>query len=252
MNMKQRQQDMVSLINRLGSVSFTTIKETFPQVSEMTLRRDLEYLDRIKQIIRIHGGAKSVDVVIGTDDLYNKRSTRNAEAKRIIAQKAIAFLCDNTSVFIDSGSSATEFAKVFPDGRYLVFTSGISCALELTRLTQPTVYIVGGRVNPSSLSANGSRSLTFLENISFQTAFLGVTGYMQGRGFTCGSEEDGELKRAVIRKSEKVVVLMDSSKIGIASTFTFANLEDVDIVVTDSQISDSMRQEFTKAKIKVC
>lgn len=252
MSMKLRQQAMVELINRKGSVSFSSLKEEFPQVSEMTLRRDLEYLDRMKQIIRIHGGAKSVEVVIGTDDLFFKRSTRNAEVKKLIAQKAAELISENTSIYIDSGSTTTEFAKVFPDGRYLVFTSGISCALELTRLTEAQTYMVGGRINPYSLSVNGSRCLSYLENISFQTAFLGVTGYIHGRGFTCGAEEDCELKRAVIRKSEKVVILMDSQKVGITSTFTFANLEDVDVVVSDPGLSEKTRQEFEKYNILVC
>ncbi|HPJ03643.1 MAG TPA: DeoR/GlpR family DNA-binding transcription regulator [Candidatus Limiplasma sp.] len=251
MNKKTRQRILAEKINTLGSVSFSTIKEAFPNVSDMTLRRDLEYLDQMKQIIRIHGGAKSVDVVIGTDDLYNKRIIRNAEAKMLIARKALQLLNDNTSVFMDSGSSTTEFAKVFPDGRYLVFTSGISCALELSRLAETQVYMVGGKINSFSLSVNGSRSLTFLDNISFQTAFLGVTGYIHGRGFTCGSEEDCELKRAVIRKSEKVIALMDSKKVGISSTFTFANLDDVDVVVSDGELSEEAQREFHEANIEI-
>ncbi len=251
MNKKTRQRILAEKIKTLGSVSFSTIKEAFPNVSDMTLRRDLEYLDQMKQIIRIHGGAKSVDVVIGTDDLYNKRIIRNAEAKMLIARKALQLLNDNTSVFMDSGSSTTEFAKVFPDGRYLVFTSGISCALELSRLAETQVYMVGGKINSFSLSVNGSRSLTFLDNISFQTAFLGVTGYIHGRGFTCGSEEDCELKRAVIRKSEKVIALMDSKKVGISSTFTFANLDDVDVVVSDGELSEEAQREFHEANIEI-
>ncbi len=251
MNMKQRQQAMIEMINQKGAVGFTLLKEAFPDVSEMTLRRDLEYLDRIKQIIRIHGGAKSVDVVIGTDDLFSKRSTRNAEAKKLIAQKAVELVSENTSIYIDSGSTATEFAKIFPDGRYLIFTSGINCAQELARLTDAQVYMVGGRLNPYSLSVNGSRSLTYLENINFQTAFLGVTGYIHGRGFTCGSEEECELKRAVIRKSEKVILLMDAQKVSITSTFTFANLEDVNVIVSDSALGDQARKEFEKYNITV-
>lgn len=252
MKMQERRQSMVSVINQEGSVSFAALKEAFPHVSEMTLRRDLESLDREKQIIRIHGGAKSVEVAIGTDDLFFKRTTRAAGAKRLIAQKAAALVSENTSVFIDSGTTATEFARAFPDGRYLVFTSGLSCAMELARLTQAQVYIVGGRFNPSSLSVCGSRSLSYLENVSFQTAFLGVTGYMSGRGFTCGSEEECELKRAVIRRSEKVILLMDANKVGITSTFTFCDLDDVDTVVSDPALGEVTRGEFERHNIIIC
>jgi len=242
---------MVEMINRDGSVSFTALKEAFPSVSEMTLRRDLEYLDQSRQIIRIHGGAKSVEVTIGTDDLFYKRSIRNADAKKLIAQKARNLVSENTSIYIDSGSTTTEFAKLFPDGRYLIFTSGISCAMELTRLTQAHVYMVGGRLNPSSLSVNGSRSLSYMENINFQTAFMGVTGYISGRGFTCGSEEECELKRAVIRKSDKIVVLMDAQKVDITSTFTYAELDDVDVIVSDGTLGEKTIREFEKAGVVI-
>ncbi|HSK67723.1 MAG TPA: DeoR/GlpR family DNA-binding transcription regulator [Candidatus Limnocylindria bacterium] len=249
--MRERQEAMVGLVNAKGSVSFASLKEAFPHVSEMTLRRDLEFLDREKRIIRIHGGAKSVEVVIGTDDLFLKRTMRNAEAKKLIARKAAELVSENTSVFIDSGTTATEFSRVFPDGRYLLFTSGVSCALELARLTQAQVYILGGRLNHSSLSINGSRSLAFLENVSFQAAFMGVTGYIHGLGFTCGSEEECELKRAVIRKAEKVILLMDAQKVGIANTFTFCGLEDVDAVVSDPALPEATRQEFEKHNIRI-
>ena len=117
MNMEQRREKIVSLINREGSVSFTKLKENFHQVSEMTLRRDLEYLDRSKRIIRTHGGARSVEVLIGTDDLYLKRTTRNADEKKIIAEKAVSLVQENTTIFLDSGSTCTEFARHMPDGR---------------------------------------------------------------------------------------------------------------------------------------
>ena len=129
MNMEQRREKIVSLINREGSVSFTKLKENFHQVSEMTLRRDLEYLDRNKRIIRTHGGARSVEVLIGTDDLYLKRTTRNADEKKIIAEKAVSLVQENTTIFLDSGSTCTEFARHMPDGPYMIFTTSLSGAL---------------------------------------------------------------------------------------------------------------------------
>ena len=242
---------MVELINKEGSVSFTKLKSIFRQVSEMTLRRDLEYLDRSKRIIRIHGGAKSVDVLIGTDDLFLKRSTRNAAEKKQIAEKAVKLMRENTTIFLDSGSTCTEFSRVCPDGPYMIFTNGISCALELARLQRAQVHLIGGKLNPFSLCANGAMTLRDLENINFQAAFLGVTGYIHTRGFTCGAEEECEMKRSVIRRAEKVILLMDTQKVGITSTFTFADLEDVDAVVTDGSLPDKTRKEFERNNIDI-
>lgn len=251
MNMDQRREKIVSLINREGSVSFTKLKENFHQVSEMTLRRDLEYLDRSKRIIRTHGGARSVDVLIGTDDLYLKRTTRNADEKKIIAEKSVRLLQDNTTIFLDSGSTCTEFARQIPDGPYMIFTTSLSCALELARLQNAQVHLIGGRMNAASLSLNGAMTLRDLSGVNFHTAFIGVTGYIHSRGFTCGSPEECELKRMVIERSEKAVMLMDAQKVGVTSTFTFAQAEVADVVVSDGALDEKTLREFERAGVDV-
>lgn len=251
MNMDQRREKMVALINQEGSVGFAQLKQAFRPVSEMTLRRDLEYLDKQKRIIRTHGGARSVEVLVGTDDLYLRRSTRNAAGKRLIAQKATQLLQQNSTIFIDSGSTCTEFARLIPDGPYMIFTSSLSVALELSRLQQAQVHVIGGRLNSASLSVNGAMALSDVENINFQAAFMGVTGYTHEIGFTCAAEEDCALKRAAIAHAEKTVMLMDAQKLDITSTFTFARLEDINVLVCDAPLSDRMARACERRHVEV-
>lgn len=150
MKMEERRKQIVELVNREGNVSFGRLKTEFDPVSEMTLRRDLEALDKAGSIIRVHGGVKSVEVVIGTDDLLLKRSVRNMEAKEIIAQKAVGLLRVNTAIFLDSGSTATMLAQRIPDNHYMIFTSGISCVQEMLRLNEVQIHMVGGKLNRAS------------------------------------------------------------------------------------------------------
>lgn len=112
--MEQRRNQIVELVNRKGSISFAQLKEAFPSVSEMTLRTDLKALDEARRVVRVHGGVKSVEQVVGTDDLLSRRAARNAEAKQIIAEKAAALLRPNTTLFLDSGSTATAVARCIP------------------------------------------------------------------------------------------------------------------------------------------
>ncbi len=249
--MKKRREKIVELINEEGTVSLKKLKESFAQVSEMTLRRDLEYLDQKKEIIRVHGGAKSVEILFGTDDLYMRRSTRNLEEKKEIAQKAIVLLNDNMALFLDSGTTLTEVAKIFPDNHYMIFTNSLTVIAELAKLKKPKINMIGGTLNPFSLSLDGVRSIAELENINFQTAFIGVSGYIQSRGFTTGSQEDAELKRRVINKSEKVVLLMDSQKVGITSNFTFAKVDEIDVIITDESLDEESRKEFESKNILI-
>ena len=138
-SMETRRNAIVELINEHGTVSFAQIKKAFDPVSEMTLRTDLKILDEAKRIVRVHGGAKSVQVVVGTDDYLSKRAVRNIPGKQRIAEKALSLLRPDTTIFLDSGSTTTILARQFPDQSNLIYTTGLSCATELANLDRKSV-----------------------------------------------------------------------------------------------------------------
>lgn len=240
--MEQRRNQIVELVNRKGSISFAQLKEAFPSVSEMTLRTDLKALDEARRVVRVHGGVKSVEQVVGTDDLLSRRSARNAEAKQIIAEKAAALLRPNTTLFLDSGSTTTAVARCIPDQPMLIYTSGLSCAMELAKLEKPHVSLPGGNLNRFSMSVCGAQSVQTLEGINFDLMLLGVTSYSPDTGFTCGVEDEARLKQTVLRRSEQKAVLLDSSKIGLKSTFHICDLSDVDIIISDGKLPTEFLQ----------
>lgn len=249
--MEVRRGKIITIVQQEGNVSLNQLKAYFPDVSEMTLRRDLEALDQEKKIIRIHGGAKSVATVIGTENLYSIRSEKNIDSKQIIAQKALTLLKPHMSIFIDSGSTNTELAKLIPDEQYLIFTSGLTCAIELAHLTKPIVYVIGGRLNNNSLSVNGTQSIQQIADVNIDIAFLGASGFVENIGFTSNVMEDYELKRAVMRKAEEVVVLMDSEKAGLTHSYTYARPEDVDTIISDDKLDQELVRKFREKGINV-
>ena len=250
-SMETRRNAIVELINEHGTVSFYQLKEVFSYVSEMTLRTDLRILDEAKRIVRIHGGAKSVQVVVGTDDYLSKRAVRNIPEKLRIAEKAVSLLRPDTTVFVDSGSTTTMLARQFPNQSNLIYTTGLSCATELAGLSRPTVMIPGGRLNRYSQSVYGISAVKELERVNFSQAFLGVTSYSHDTGFTCGSNEEAILKMTAIRQSEQVIVLMDSSKVGIRSTFRICGLEEIDRIVSDGNLPDGFLEECRRLHVPV-
>ena len=249
--MENRRNAIVELVNSKGNISFAQLKEAFPKVSEMTLRTDLKALDQMRKIVRVHGGAKSVNVVIGTDGLLGLRTARNADAKEIIAQKAVQLLRPNTTFYLDSGSTTTALARLVPDDSYLIFTNSVSCVTELSRLKVPRVTMPGGVLNRYSMSLCGTQSIQAVQKTNFDLMFLGVTSYADGLGFSCGVEEESFLKQSVMRRSEQVVVLMDSSKIGLKSTYTICDLEDVDIVISDGNLPDAFLEACRRHNVTV-
>ena len=249
--MEQRRSQIVELVNSRGSISFAQLKEAFPSVSEMTLRTDLKALDQARRVVRVHGGVKSVEQVIGTDDLLSRRSARNAGAKQRIAEKAAALLRPNSTLFLDSGSTATAVARCLPDEPMLIYTSGLTCAAELARLEKPRVALPGGTLNRFSMSVCGIQSVLELGGINFDWFFLGVTSYSPDTGFTCGVEEEARLKQAVLRRAERTAVLLDRSKIGLKSTFHICGLPEVDFIVSDGELPQGFLQACAEIGVTV-
>lgn len=247
--MEERRTAIVAFVNERSSITFAELKKEFPNVSEMTLRTDLRVLDEAKRIVRIHGGAKSVETVIGNDDLLGKRAVRNVDAKRIIASKALELVRPGTTIFIDSGSTTTEFANIFPDVNCVIFTNSISCGVELCRLTKARVYMLGGLMNRNSLSVVGHTVLDGMKPVNFDLAVLGATSYSYDIGFTCESAEDNAVKRFAASKSSRTVILMDSSKIGRRGSFTMCEPDQVTDIVMDDNVPDEFREMCLKYNI---
>ena len=231
-----RRSAIAAYINEMSSVTFGQIKEAFPDVSDMTIRTDLKALDEAKKIVRVHGGAKSVETVIGNDDLLGKRAVQNVDAKQVIAEKAAGFVRENTQ---------------FPDVRCLIITNSISCAVEFARLKKARVYVTGGQLNRNSLSLTGTSAVTELLQIHFDLAFLGATSYRSDTGFTCESLEDNVVKRMAVSRATEVVVLMDSSKVGKKGSFTMCDLVDASAIVSDDALPEKFLEECREASVKV-
>ena len=249
--MNQRRSQIETLVNREGTVSFARLKQAFPDVSEMTLRSDLRALDEERRIVRVYGGARSLGNLVGTDDAFDVRASRNPEEKLLIVKKALKLLRPGMSVYLDSGSTAIHMASQFPDDSYMVFTSGINCALELAKLKNVRSHLIGGEINRNSLSVNGVRSISEIGRLNFNVAFLGTTGFGDRTGFNCAVEAEAELKRAVISRTQQVVVMMDSQKVGQVNPFTFAEPGEIHTVITDGKLSEKALETFRIAGTEV-
>ncbi len=249
--MEQRRNTIVDLVNQSGNVSFAQLKKKFPQISEMTLRTDLKVLDEAKRIVRVHGGAKSVDVVVGTDDMLSRRQVRNIEAKQMITQKALAFIRKDTTLFLDSGSTTTMLASCIPDQSNLIYTNSLTCAAELGRLAQPSIHLLGGKMNRYSMSVCGIHTVQEVQRINFDQVFMGVTSYCETTGFCCGADEEAVLKKTVLRQAEQRILLMDSSKVGVKSTYSFCGFGDVDIVISDDNLLEEFCEECRRHGVQV-
>lgn len=246
-----RRSQIVELVNREGKITFQRLKAAFPGLSDMTLRNDLRSLDAQGRLVRVHGGAKSSETLVRSDDLFFIKATRNMENKRLIAEKAVRLLSPGMTLFVDCGTTLMEFARRIPDEYFYIVSHSISSVLEISRLTKPEVVILGGNLNRYNLSAIDPQNSAKLEKLNFDIAFIATTGYASGRGFTCGPETDDQLRYAAIRRAKKIVILMDSSKVGRTLPITYATLDSVDTIISDDDLPRETADEFRAHGVEV-
>lgn len=252
MNVTERREHILNFINERKEITFAELRQQMPEVSEMTLRRDLEHLNQQNRIIRVLGGAKSVDyLMLTSEDAFTKRSSIRAEGKAIIARKAVQLLRPDSTIFLGSGSTTMQLAKAIPNGRYHIITTGLNCAMELSALEDVSILMLGGSVNKNSYCVNGSVAAQMLDDMSFHIAFLGVSGFTPGRGFSTSVIEDYVLRQKIVERSERTAILMDSGKVGGKGIYHFAALSEVDYVISDGELPPEVVAEMTAAGITV-
>ena len=252
MNAVERQKKIEDYVNVHNEADFSHIRNLFPDVSEMTIRRDMEFLSKNNRIIRVLGGAKSVSYLVrSSEDAFMQRSTSHEAEKQLIARKALQLIEPGSTIFLGSGSTANELARIFPNGNYTIVTTGMNCAIELSSLSMASVLMLGGAVNKNSFCVNGSLATSMLETMSFDLAFLGVSGYAPGHGFCTSVVEDYVLRQRIISQSDTTAILMDSSKVGRKSIYTFAGTGDVEYVISDENLDPETITELTTAGITV-
>lgn len=221
-------------------VTIRELREICPEITLMTLHRDLDMLAREGLIQKVRGG---VSIVSQSGDIsFQNREYENTGAKNIIAKKAAALIGEGGSVFLDAGTTALAVIRALPDVKLTVITNGANFANELSRLTKVTAYICCGILNRSNMALSGQSTLDFLEGLNIDYGFIGVSGFSDDGGFTCGKESEMLVKKLVIKKARKSVILMDSTKLSRLLPYTFARLRDVDCVIGD----DATPEDFVR------
>lgn len=251
--MKDRLFNLKEFIDKNGKVSLHELECAFPNVSSMTLRRDLTRLEEANAVLKIPGGAISVDSVIKTKEAdFAKRINFNTAEKLEIAEKAVKLVERKSCIFIDGGSTTTYFARALPDDNFYVLTNAMSIAETILVKDKPTVSLLGGDLKKNNFITVGQTCLDFIDKVNIQTAVMTATGFIKDvGGFTCGNQAEADVKRKVIEKADNVILLLDSSKVNKKTPYTFATLKDVNCMVVDSNFSRELKQSIEDVGVKV-
>ena len=249
---RERIDKIASLIDKRGKLSLKQLTEYFPKVSQMTLRRDLFQLEEEGKVIRVRGGAMSVrDVQKTSGEPYTKKATIHTDEKIEIAQKAAALIDENASIFLDAGTTALYLAKEMPDVVCNVFTNGLAVATELSKKKNVLVNLLGGPLIKDNLSTASSLSSMYFTDMNFELAIISAAAFTPENGFSCGSQMEADLFKIVRKKAKFTYMMLDSSKIGKIKPYTFARLEDINVLITDESFPEALKEQFKAMNIVV-
>ena len=242
-----RQEQIREYIEQKNVVTIKELQALFPNVSLMTIHRDLDALERSGSVVKFRGGAKSVRLT--GDPEFNVRMRENNTGKNAMALKAMELIQPHSSVFLDASTTNLAIAKNLPDINLNIFTTGPSIALELCRLHNPVVTLCCGTINRKNLAVSGQNTLQMLDTINIDVAFIGVSGCSVEAGFTCGTEGDMLVKRKLIQKARTSVVMCGHEKFSCLMPYTFAQLSEVDYLISDEPMPVAVAEAAKAANV---
>jgi len=233
---EERQQATAQLVMTRGRVSVTELAEEFDVTTE-TVRRDLSALERMRLVRRVHGGAVPAASLSAMESRLDERDVTRSREKERIAVAARRFLPgDGGTVAIDAGTTTARLVGLIPpELRLTAFTHGVPIAAKLAPLAGVDLHLLPGRVRSTTQAAVGAVTTRTLERVRVDVAFLGTNGITAEHGFSTPDSEEAAVKEALVRSARRVVVLADSTKVGRDTTVSFAELGDVDVLVTDAE-----------------
>jgi DeoR/GlpR family transcriptional regulator of sugar metabolism len=232
----ERYEAILTMLKRLKKVSVQDLTRRFG-VSEVTIRKDLSFLEERGKLIRIHGGAMLAEDE-GRLRTIAIRQEEHAAEKLAIARKARELIRPGETIFIDAGSTCAALARVIRDMELRVVTNSLDAILELVDSAGISLFSTGGSFRPEACSFIGPGALETIRGIQIDTCFMGTTGFSRDGVFSSQNVVESQLKSAVIRASRRVVMLVDHSKYATTAFSVFARAEDIDVLVTDSAIVD--------------
>jgi DeoR family transcriptional regulator of aga operon/DeoR family fructose operon transcriptional repressor len=241
--MDERRGKIIEFLRNEGKIRVEHLADRL-EVSQVTIRKDLDALERRGLLERSHGNA-----VFSQQSRFNiaflEKLQIQASAKELIARAAASHIHEGDSIILDSGTTTLALAKVLV-GKFrslFVITNSVPAALELTKAGYE-LLLVGGQVRHHSMALLGPMSLSNLENFHVDRAFLGTSGVTLSHGYSTPDSLDAQMKQAMIRIADKAYVMTDSSKFGHNCMVSFARCSRIDMTLTDSGVPQKVLKEF--------
>ncbi|HUC92429.1 MAG TPA: DeoR/GlpR family DNA-binding transcription regulator [Paenibacillus sp.] len=248
----QRRNKIKERLFQQRSVKVSELVREF-NVSEETIRRDLNQLERDGLVQKNYGGAILVEEI---DNVaippVQQRKLQYFDEKDAIGRKAAELVTDNQIIILDAGSTTWCMARHLKQAKGLtVVTNGINVAEECSHNEEASIFLLGGKLITKSMSLVGPQAEIELQKYNAHYVFLGSSGISMRKGFTSSDIYEAEIKKAMIAAGQKAVILADHSKFLRHALVSFSSFDDVDIVITTDLVDPDILRELEDTGVKV-
>jgi DeoR family transcriptional regulator, fructose operon transcriptional repressor len=245
----KRQNEILKLLEVKGQMSVADISNHF-NVSEDTVRRDLDALAERGALTRTHGGAVTITALVNRDSPFLQRLNARTAEKQRIGRAAAALISDGETLIINGGSTTRLFAAELSRQYLTVVTNNLSIPGVLASELIRDVYVMGGQFRPEAQVTIGPVLASGIQ-ISVDTAVVGVGGVTAREGLTTTVLEEASMIAAMMAAARRTIVLADSSKLGKHSFAQIAGLNAMQILVTDAEPSQDLAAALSDASVQL-
>lgn len=247
-----RRAKIIEEIDLNGKVTVSDLSKKL-NISAVTIRNDLAHLEKQHMLIRARGGAIKVKHYrMGIDPPISDKQKEYLKEKQQIAEAAVRLIEEGDTIIIDSGTTTTEIAKNLEAFSNLtIITHALNIAVILSEYKGFNIFMPGGSLRKSSLSLVGSVAGEHMKRFYCDKLFLGVDGIDSAKGLSTPNTEEAYLNSIMIEMARKVIIVTDSRKFHRKRFAFISDLSKIDVVITDSGISDEDHAKLNNQGIEV-
>ncbi|GHO49620.1 DeoR/GlpR family DNA-binding transcription regulator [Ktedonospora formicarum] len=246
----ERRQQIMRVLEREQRATVAELSRLF-SVSEVTIRKDLTWLETQGLALRTHGGAIPNTSAVNEIGYAEREQLRRSEKQRI-ARAAASYVQDGDTVVLDASSTTLAMVPYLGAKQELtIVTNGVRTGMELLQFPGISVLMLGGMLRRESASLVGNWGRALLEQVNISKAFVGARGLTLSAGLTDVNSEEVEIKRAIVGAAKEVIAVIDSSKWGLVTLATFCPLERLTRIITDPLAPPTMIQQARDLGIDV-
>ncbi len=250
-NTVERREKILEMLSEKGKVLVQELSKKF-EVSDVTIRNDLEQLEKKNMLIRARGGALLPGNFVASDFRITEKIKLHYAEKERIGKKAVDYIQESETIYLDAGTTTFQIARQMGNLKNLtVVSNALNIINQLLNYRGMNIIVLGGYLRKNSLSLVGPMAIKNINDLYVDKVFLGVDGFDTERGIYTPNMEEAYFTENLVKNAKKVIVVTDSSKFKRKSLYFFCPVEKIDVVITDQNIPEKDLNQLQNLGIEV-